>query len=541
MSSDEYSENLGENLNRFRKEKKNCDVEIKIGNANFSAHRIILQSRIEFFDKMFNAEMKEKNESVVTLDPTIVSPEVFENILNYIYTSELDLTNENAASIYIAANFFYDKKLMKKTESFLETNLKVTNVSSCLNFAMRIGSKFLEEKCTNFILKNSSNEAIKRDIVSWFSVEDLKILLEEFRKLSKQEKMFYFAVSWVEFDKDERESELPELLECIPLTSLRLKFLQEVVGEQKIIRENMNCLKRLVEAFIQNSNSDSIYVFGGKDEDSSVLKFDSSTGLWSESTKKLEKRSFFDCAIVEDKVYLCGGYNEIQELNTFEVFETKTQTFRTLKPMKYARSGCGVAALNGYIYVAGGWDGANPSDLVEKYSIETNEWKEVSSMQTKRSGLNLVELDGKLYALGGFDGNDASNTIECYDPEQDRWEYKTSMKNKASFFGAVNFENKIYVVGKYKSEVYNPQEDMWEKLPSPNKFHIGRSLMVFKGKLLVIEGRIRELGDLKSVSTVQYYDFASGVWKTAKDMNIPRSYHATAVVSCQPNSDSFNL
>ena len=59
-----------------------------------------------------------------------------------------------------------------------------------------------------------------------------------------------------------------------------------------------------------------------------------------------------------------------ENLNTLEVFDSKTETFQTLSPMKHARQSSGVATLNGFIYVAGGWDGTNRLDVVEKYSNE---------------------------------------------------------------------------------------------------------------------------------------------------------------------------
>ena len=356
--------------------------------------------------------------------------------------------------------------------------------------------------------------------------------------------MFHFVVEWVELEENVREPNLSQLLESIPLTSLNLKFLREIVGEKTILRQNMKCLKLFVEALIEFSYyNDLIYVFGGTNisELSSVSKFDSSTGIWSESTMMLGKRSHFDCAVVRDKIYLCGGFDGEKYLNTLEVFDTKTETFQSLTPMKHARNGCGVAALNGFLYAAGGWNGENCLGVVEKYSIETNQWQEVSPMQTKRSGLKLVELNGELYALGGEDEEeDSLNTIECYDPKEDRWRFKASMKNENAWFSAVSFQNKIYIVGDNSSEVYNPEKDRWKKMPTSNANIDGQSLVAFKCKLVLIGGRIGDLGKWKGIRTVQYYDFVNRVWKTLKEMNVARCYHSTAVISSS-HPDSFDL
>ena len=55
----------------------------------------------------------------------------------------------------------------------------------------------------------------------------------------------------------------------------------------------------------------------------------------------------------------------------------------------------------------------------------------------------------------------------------------------------------------------------------------GRSLLMFKGKLVVIGAKSELHG---SISTVQYYDFNVGSWSKAKDMDVPRSHHAAAVI-----------
>ena len=43
-------------------------------------------------------------------------------------------------------------------------------------------------------------------------------------------------------------------------------------------------------------------------------------------------------------------------------------------------------------------------------------------------------------------------------------------------------------------------------MQSPNECEYGRSLAVFKGKLVVIGGLIGELKEWKGIPTVQYYD-----------------------------------
>lgn len=69
--------------------------------------------------------------------------------------------------------------------------------------------------------------------------------------------------------------------------------------------------------------------------------------------------------------------------------------------MKYQRSGAGVAVLNQYIYVVGGFDGLRQLSTVERFDTDKQVWDEVKPMKIARSALSVNVIDGKLYAMGG--------------------------------------------------------------------------------------------------------------------------------------------
>ena len=248
---------------------------------------------MEYFAAMFNDRMEETGEFAVPLDPKIVSPDVFDEILNYVYTNEINFTDENAIPICVAADFFNFEDLIQETENYLISNMKAENVSRCLEMAMRIGMNSLEEECKIFIYRKSLSKVAKRDLIPWLSFEDLITVLEEFKRNSKPEEMFHLSIEWVELDVEERKSKLCELLESIPLESLSIEFLQNVIAKQTLVIEDRECSKSLLEAFPNLSSNDSIYVFGGVNEGvhvlSSVSKFDS---LTEESSKNLSFISF---------------------------------------------------------------------------------------------------------------------------------------------------------------------------------------------------------------------------------------------------------
>lgn len=67
--------------------------------------------------------------------------------------------------------------------------------------------------------------------------------------------------------------------------------------------------------------------------------------------------------------------------------------------MKFSRSGAGVAVLNQYIYVVGGFDGTRQLSSVERFDTDRQVWETVTPMKTSRSALSVNVIDGKLYAM----------------------------------------------------------------------------------------------------------------------------------------------
>ena len=91
----------------------------------------------------------------------------------------------------------------------------------------------------------------------------------------------------------------------------------------------------------------------------------------------------------------------------------------------------GIISFNKQIFVCGGWNGRESLNSVEKYSIETDTWRFVSPMNNSRGRFAIVTLGKHLYAIGG-EGERGSclNTVNIlinfynfFDPacKQDVW------------------------------------------------------------------------------------------------------------------------
>lgn len=170
-----------------------------------------------------------------------------------------------------------------------------------------------------------------------------------------------------------------------------------------------------------------------------------------------------------------------------------------------------------------------------------NSWTILEPMPTARSGLGVAVVDGKIYAIGGWNGGFLS-TNEMYDPETDTWTTKQPMPTARCYFALAVYMNKIYVIGGAfgekdivyvgspgVNEVYDPLTDSWETLePMPTtRAHLDAN--VVGGKIYLIDGDAWPFGQ-SSGGLNEVYDPSTDSWSTKSPMSIAVDYYASAVV-----------
>ncbi|KAL9959703.1 hypothetical protein ACROYT_G033049, partial [Oculina patagonica] len=91
-----------------RRNEHFCDVILEVGcgddQARLKAHRIVLCAASPFFFNALNSDMKEKKKGVIRLEET--SKAVMEEVLNYLYTGNVEISKENAYELFAQADYF---------------------------------------------------------------------------------------------------------------------------------------------------------------------------------------------------------------------------------------------------------------------------------------------------------------------------------------------------------------------------------------------------------------------------------------------------
>lgn len=99
--------------------------------------------------------------------------------------------------------------------------------------------------------------------------------------------------------------------------------------------------------------------------------------------------------------------------------------------MSNMRAHFGVAVLEDYLYVVGGFNSNGYLELVERYNTVNNVWSAVNPMNAKRANAGIGILNGKIYAVGGQNNiGDDLQSVEFYDPATTKWTMVSLLRRK---------------------------------------------------------------------------------------------------------------
>lgn len=74
-----------------------CDIKLKVGSANFKAHREVLSEASDYFSAMFSHNMLEKEQDVIELRE--ISAGGFSVILDYFYHGHVTIDHGNIEDV----------------------------------------------------------------------------------------------------------------------------------------------------------------------------------------------------------------------------------------------------------------------------------------------------------------------------------------------------------------------------------------------------------------------------------------------------------
>jgi len=152
LTSEEKNSSLDRNLEQFFTNRSDTDVCFVIDGREIKAHKQILSARSPVFAAMLKSGMKESVSNRVEIDD--IAPDIFEALLQFIYTDRVDLTNIDPKDLLAAANKYLLPLLKFECQKFLTERIKKENCVELLALADLHNAVHLKKSTANFVRLN---------------------------------------------------------------------------------------------------------------------------------------------------------------------------------------------------------------------------------------------------------------------------------------------------------------------------------------------------------------------------------------------------
>ena len=159
--------------------------------------------------------------------------------------------------------------------------------------------------------------------------------------------------------------------------------------------------------------------------------FDVTKGVWTKGAPAPTARNSAAATVIDGLIYVVGGRRNViqydgtqlqKNLSTLEVYDPKTDSWKTLKPMPEALGGNAAATVDGMLYVFGGEQWSPEHKVFSStwvYDPKIDSWIKEKNMPTARHGLAAIAVNGLIYSIGGctkVGGGAAVGTTEVFNP-----------------------------------------------------------------------------------------------------------------------------
>jgi kelch-like protein 2/3 len=546
-------------LNSLRRKNLLCDVVLTADDGiKIAAHRSVLAACSHYFYAMFTSELAECHTEHIALHH--IDSQALQLLINFMYTSEIHVTEENVQTLLPAANILQLCDVRDACCEFLRSQLHPSNCLGIHTFADLHACTDLVEYTQTYIEQHFS-EVVTHDEFLNLSVEQVNRLIADDRlAVSSEEQVYEAVVSWTKHDTTgSRHDLISRLMEHVRLPLLSQDFLVQRVEEEPLVKNNNVCKDYLIEALkyhLLRPEQKLLYitprtklrspaglpkmmlVVGGQAPKAirSVELYDFKLDKWSHAADMPTRRCRSGVAVLNGLVYTVGGFNGSLRVRTVDVYDPIKDTWSSITSMEARRSTLGAAVLNNLIYAVGGFDGSSGLNSAEFYDPRTNEWRLVSCMSTRRSSVGVGVVGGLLYAVGGYDGasRHCLSSVECYNPETDTWSPVADMTCRRSGAGVGVLDGLLYAVGGHDGplvrksvEFYSSETGAWTQVTDMHLCRRNAGVVAHDGLLYVVGGD----DGSSNLASVECYNPKTDLWSMlSTSLAVGRSYAGVCVI-----------
>ncbi|XP_046880622.1 kelch repeat and BTB domain-containing protein 12 [Hypomesus transpacificus] len=489
---------LLDQLRKMRETEMLTDVVLVAEGISFPCHRLVLSAFSPYFRVMFTCGLRECNNREVILRDT--PADSLGLLLNYMYCSELPLSNDNVQGVSIAAFLLQMDEVFSRCQLHMRENMDASNCLGVYYYARDLGAEQLGDHAQCYLRQHFVRVCQNEEVLDLEAHQLGKLLSSDDLNISREETILDVVLRWVRHDVsgevDGRSRHLPELLRKVRLPLVSPDYLREAMKRNTSLLANAECMEMLEEALEVTGMHPSAAPrrlklrYGMETTDLLLCIGNEGGGIRSRYGSYAEYSFCYAPSTGrthyitsprygEALGYVCAGVvtegNDIivageagarkmarQKDRNVEIFSYQVDTQGSWEHLSSAeyRDSYALGSLGDTLYLLGGQMKLKNQYLitncVERWSLKGGPWRSAAPLPLPLAYHSVVRMKGRLYVLGGRtpqsyrmddEPDRLSNRLLEYDPESNKWTELGPMKFSKYRCSAVALNGEIYVLG----------------------------------------------------------------------------------------------
>ncbi|CAJ1071585.1 kelch-like protein 40a [Xyrichtys novacula] len=512
--------------------EKFVDCVLKIQDKEFPCHRLVLAASSPFFKAMFLSDLEESKKKEITLKD--VEPGVMGMILRYLYTSDINLTEQNVQDIFMVANMYQIPSIFSVCVTYLQEKLVLGNCLAIFRLGLLLDCPRLALAARDFICERFQVVVRDQDFLQLGPSELAIIITSDALNVEQEEQVFESLMEWIKHDETNRVKDLPELLHCVRFRLIPPDYFKEKVERHQYIRFSQELKKDL------------------------DLVKDAHKGRLPKPKKpsKDEAKGGEEEDDEEEEGYLPGILNNNPRFGMFEIdlilmiSDTGTvaydpvgnECFVASQSTEIPKTHCSLVTQQNQVFVVGGliYNEENKDEPFSSYFLQfdpvTSEWLGMPSQPSPRCLFGLAEAENSIFIVGGKElkeGEHVLDSVMIYDRQSFKWGESDPLPYEVYGHGTVSHKGLVYVIGgKSKSKkcmrrvcVYNPTKFEWTDLAPLKTARSLFGITVHEDQIFVVAG----VTDSGLTCSAEVYDIATNKWSEFTEF--PQERSSLSVIS----------
>ncbi|XP_056139152.1 kelch-like protein 22 isoform X2 [Lampris incognitus] len=475
------------------------DVVLQVEGRPIRAHRILLAASCDYFRGMFAGGLREAQQMEIPVHG--VTYLAMTKLLDFIYTSEIELDLDNVQEVLVAATLVQLEDVINYCCEFLFAWMDDSNILEVHKLADLYGLQQLEAKVHSYVLRNIQSFSRTEVFRQLPPDQVFRVLCSDELEVNSENEVYEAALHYhyspeqVETDQVCLQDNL-KMLEAVRFCLIEKRVLQRLHG-----RLNPCPLKEAVAAALRYHEQE----------------------IWQPVLQGplTQPRSSFHCILGFGGMFTSGSLTNGEDL--FKVFHPSWGEWRTLTGAQAPRmSNQGIAVLNNFVYLIGGDKntiGCRAETCCWRYDPRHNSWCSIKPLQQQHADHCVCVVDGHIYAIGGRDYSCELDSVERYDPHTNTWEYVAPLRREVYAHAGAVLDGKIYITcGRrgmtYLRETYcfDPAANQWTPCAEGPVERAWHGMASVNGHVYVIGGSNDELRYRHDVLKVACFNPALNSW-----------------------------